>query len=302
MAQEHPAFRSGFVAIVGRPNVGKSTLLNQLVGRKVAIMSNRPQTTRHQIRGVVTTDSGQMIFIDTPGIHKPKHRLGEAMVETALAALREVDVVLFVADITSSQIDQDRQILQRMKDLTTPVFLVLNKIDAEEKGKILSKIEQYQSLYPFAEHIPVSAKRGTQLNVLTEQIMFVLPEGPKYYPDHMVTDHPESFLIEEMIREKVIHLTREEIPHSVAVVLEQMEQRPRGTLYVQAVIYTERDSQKGILIGKQGAMLKKVGELARAELERLLGNKMYLELWVKVKKDWRNDDSVLRRFGFENLS
>lgn len=296
------SFQSGFVAIVGRPNVGKSTLLNAVVGQKVAIMSNRAQTTRHTIRGVVTSETSQIIFIDTPGIHKPRHRLGEYMVEAAEGTLREVDLVLFVVDATEPNHEADKYVLEKLVGLTTPVFLVINKVDAVVKPQVLQMMANYQSQYPFVEILPVSAKDGTQLDILQTEIAKRLPAGPKYYPDDMLTDHPEQFIISETIREKVIHLTHEEIPHSVMVDIEQLERRADGnTVYVHAIIYTERDSQKGILIGKQGRMLKRVGELARTELERLFGNKMYLELWVKVKKDWRNEPSLLKRWGFQDL-
>lgn len=292
-------FYSGFVALVGRPNVGKSTLLNALVGQKIAIMSNRAQTTRNQIRGVLTTDSAQMIFIDTPGIHKPKHRLGEFMVESAESALKEVDVVCWVCDVTEPNHSGDEYILERFQNVRTPIVCILNKVDAVPKPNVLVMMDSLRSKYDFAEMIPVSAKDGTQLDVLRERLLTYLPEGPQFYPTEMVTDHPEQFIIAETIREKVLHLTREEIPHSVMVDIEQLEQRDAsGVIYAHAIIYTERDSQKGILIGKRGAMLKKVGQLARQELEALLGNKVYLELWVKVKKDWRNDPSMLSRWGF----
>ncbi|MDQ0190471.1 GTPase Era [Alicyclobacillus cycloheptanicus] len=293
-------YRSGFAAIVGRPNVGKSTLLNALIGRKVAIMSNRPQTTRNRIHGVLTTDEAQLIFIDTPGLHKPHHKLGELMVTAAENALKEVDVVLVVCDATENRPDLDRPVIDRLRDVQTPVYLVINKVDAVPKPELLKFIDTYRTLYPFQEIVPVSARKGTQLEALKQLILEQMPEGPKYYPDDMVTDHPEQFIIAEVIREKVLHLTREEVPHSVMVEIEQLERRdPGGILYVGAVIYTERNSQKGILIGKRGAMLKQVGQLARQELEALLGSKIYMELWVKVKKDWRNEPGWLRRFGFE---
>lgn len=293
------SFRSGFVAIVGRPNVGKSTLLNALVGQKVAIMSPRPQTTRHRIRGVLTTQSGQVVFIDTPGIHRPRHRLGEYMVQAAEAALREVDLILFVCDATEPGHPGDEAVIERLRRVSTPVFLVINKVDAVPKAQLLPLMDDYKGRYDFAEIIPVSALEGTQLSELVRLIMDRLPEGPMYYPEGMVTDHPEAFLIAEVIREKVLMLTREEVPHAVMVDIEQLERRPNGVLYVHAVIYTERDSQKAILIGKQGAMLKQVGQLARRELEALLGTRMFLELWVKVKKDWRDQPNILRRFGFD---
>jgi GTP-binding protein Era len=297
MEHSMDSFRSGFVAIVGRPNVGKSTLLNHLIGQKVAIMSNRAQTTRNAIRGVMTRSDAQVIFIDTPGIHQPKHLLGERMMDAALQTLQEVDVVLMVVDATESGIHKDAPVLELLKDVTTPVYLVLNKVDRIKKEQLLPLIASYHKARSFQEVIPVSALTGTQLDALVQLIVEALPVGPKYYPDGMVTDHPEAFIIAEMVREKVLHLTREEIPHSIMVDIESMERRSNGTLYVNAIIYTERTSQKGILIGKDGAMLKRVGELARHELERLLGMRMFLELWVKVKKDWRNEPSMLRRIG-----
>lgn len=296
------AFKSGFVAIIGRPNVGKSTLLNAMIGQKIAIMSNRPQTTRNRIRGVRTTSDAQTIFIDTPGIHTPHHRLGEYMVDVAMQTLGEVDLVLLVVDATAPVHDTDRQIIKHMENIHTPVFLVMNKVDAVEKSRLLERIDAYQALYAFDDYIPISALREDQTDLLAKLIESKLPEGPQYYPDDMVTDYPESFIITEIIREKVLQFTHEEIPHSVMVEIEGMERRASDTVYVNATIYTERDSQKGILIGKQGQMLKRVGELARRELEALLGNRIYLELWVKVKRDWRNRPTLLRQFGFHDES
>ncbi|SIS66637.1 GTPase Era [Alicyclobacillus vulcanalis] len=293
-------YRSGFVALVGRPNVGKSTLLNALVGQKVAIMSNRPQTTRNRIRGVRTSETSQMVFIDTPGIHKPKHRLGEYMVEIALRTLNEVDVVVLVVDATSAVHPTEVEIVKELERVRTPVILALNKVDAlPDRAVALQRIEAYQALRDFDEFVPVSALKGEQVERLAELIEARLPEGPKYYPDDMITDQPESHIISEIVREKVLLLTRDEVPHSVMVAVEHMERRSSDTLYVSAVIYTERESQKAILIGKQGQMLKRVGEMARHELEALFGNRIYLELWVKVKRDWRNKPALLHQFGFD---
>lgn len=279
--------------------MGKSTLLNALIGRKLAIMSNRPQTTRNQIRGVLTTETEQIIFIDTPGIHRPQHRLGQYMVEAAEATLKEVDVVVLVADATERSPSADDEVLERLASLSTPVILVINKVDAVDKPKLLTLMDYYRKQYSFHAIVPVSAKDGTQLDELKAAILKDLPEGPQYYPEDAVTDHPEQFVIAEFIREKVLKLTREEVPHSVMVDIEQLERREGSdVVYVNAVIYTERDSQKGILIGKNGAMLKRVGQLARRDLETLFGSKVFLELWVKVKKDWRNEPSLLRRWGF----
>lgn len=294
------AFRSGFATLIGRPNVGKSTLLNALIGQKVAIMSNRPQTTRNRIHGVLTTDEAQLVFIDTPGLHDPQHKLGEYMVTVAENAMREVDVIVMVCDATANRPDLDKTVVDRLRGVTTPVYLVINKVDAVAKPDLLTFINNYRDLYPFREIIPVSARDGTQLDTLKSLILREMPEGPKYYPDGMYTDHPEQFVIAEVIREKVLHLTREEVPHSVMVQIEQFERREgTGILHVGAVIFTERESQKGILIGKDGAMLKRVGQLSRQELEALLGTKIFMELWVKVKKDWRNEPGFLRQFGYD---
>lgn len=298
--QKLPPFRSGFAALIGRPNVGKSTLLNAMVGQKIAIMSSRSQTTRNQIRGVWTTPESQVVFIDTPGLHRPKHRLGEAMVASAVATLREVDLVLLVCDATEPNHPNDALVLEHLQGVKTPVLLVINKVDAVVKTQVLQMMATYKDRWPFAEIVPVSAKDGTQVKTLMDLISARLPHGPQYYPADMVTDHPEQFIIAEIIREKVLQLTHEEIPHSVMVDIEQLEHREHsGVIYVHAIIYAERDSQKGILIGKGGAMLKRVGQMARVELERLLGNQVYIELWVKVKKDWRNEPSLLRRWGFD---
>lgn len=293
-------YRSGFAALVGRPNVGKSTLLNALVGKKLAIVSPRPQTTRQKIRGIWTTDKGQIIFIDTPGIHKPKHRLGHYMVGLAQSTLREVDVVLFVIDATDPFRPGDAMVLERLQQVMTPVFLVVNKVDTVPKPNVLRVIDHYQKQRSFTEVVPVSARTGIQVEKLKRLLLDQMPEGPQYYPEEELTDQPEKFIISEIIREKVLQLTREEVPHSVMVEVEDMNLRQDNhVLYLRAVIYTERESQKGIIIGKSGAMLKQVGQLARRELEGLLESKVFLELWVKVKNDWRNESTWLKRFGFD---
>lgn len=291
-------FKSGFVALVGRTNVGKSTLLNKLVGRKVAIMSDKPQTTRNKILCVHTREDSQIIFLDTPGVHKPKHRLGEHLVQVAFNTLKGVDAVLFLVEADHAPGPGDRYIVNQLEGLTTPVLLVINKIDLIRREELLPLIEQYTKLYKFSEIVPISALDGENLPRLVEVIKGYLPAGPKYYPEEMVTDRPESFIMAELIREKVLHLTSEEIPHSVAVVIEQLEERSNNVVAVRAVIYTERESQKGILIGKGGQMLKKIGQLAREEMESLLGSRMFLELWVKVKPDWRNKEAQLHNFGY----
>lgn len=265
------AFKSGFVSIVGRPNVGKSTLMNQVIGQKIAIMSDKPQTTRNKIHGVYTSDNGQIVFLDTPGIHKPKSKLGNYMVKAAESTLKEVDVILFLIDVSESLGGGDRYIIEQLNKVSTPAFLVMNKIDLVHPHDLLPVIEQYKSLHSFAEVIPVSARNGNNIQTLLGEIIRYLPEGPQYYPADQVTDHPEQFVVAELIREKVLHHTQEEIPHSIAVVIEDMRMREDGrTVYIAANIYVERDSQKGIIIGKQGSMLKKVGELARQEAFSIL--------------------------------
>ncbi|MFB5759271.1 GTPase Era [Paenibacillus medicaginis] len=291
-------FRSGFVAIVGRPNVGKSTLMNHVIGQKIAIMSDKPQTTRNKIHGVYTTPEMQIVFLDTPGIHKRQSRLGDFMNQTALNTLGEVEAVLFLVDASEGMGGGDRFIAEQLNRVSTPVILVMNKIDKIEPEALLPLIEEYRKLYDFAEIVPISAKMGNNVNRLLEQIDKYLPEGPQYYPEDQVTDHPEQFVIAELVREKILHMTREEIPHSIAVMIEDMRAESNGVVHISAVIYVERDSQKGIIIGKQGAMLKEVGKQARQDIEKLLGSKIFLELWVKVKKDWRNQERVLRDLGF----
>ncbi|MBD1382110.1 GTPase Era [Metabacillus arenae] len=292
-------YKSGFVSIIGRPNVGKSTFLNRVIGQKIAIMSDKPQTTRNKIQGVYTTNDSQTVFIDTPGIHKPKHKLGDFMMKIAQNTLKEVDLILFMINAEEGFGRGDEYIIERLKDSNTPVFLVINKIDQLHPDQLLPLIEQYRSLYPFKEIVPISALQGNNVETLLEQIKSYLPQGPQYYPADQVTDHPERFIMAELIREKVLHLTREEIPHSVAVVIDAIERRENNqAVYVSATIVIERDSQKGIIIGKQGKMLKEIGQRARVDIEALLGTKVFLELWVKVQKDWRNKMTHLRDYGF----
>ncbi|KEZ51057.1 MULTISPECIES: GTPase Era [Metabacillus] len=292
-------YKSGFVSIIGRPNVGKSTFLNRVIGQKIAIMSDKPQTTRNKIQGVYTTNESQIVFIDTPGIHKPKHKLGDFMMKVAQNTLKEVDVVLFMINAEEGYGRGDEFIIEKLQHTKTPVFLIINKIDQIHPDQLLPLIDQYRAFYPFKEIIPISALQGNNVDTLLEQIESYLPAGPQYYPADQVTDHPERFIISELIREKVLHLTREEIPHSVAVVIDAIERRDNNqSIYVSATVIVERDSQKGIVIGKQGKMLKEVGQRARADIEALLGTKVFLELWVKVQKDWRNKMNQLRDFGF----
>lgn len=293
-------FKSGFVSIIGRPNVGKSTLLNQVVGQKVAIMSDKPQTTRNKIHGVYTTETSQIVFLDTPGIHKPQSKLGDYMMKVAESTFREVDAILFLVDVVDGIGGGDRFIIEQLKDVKTPVILVLNKIDQVHPEALLPVIEKYSKLYAFAEIIPISARNGNNVTTLLEQTTKYLSDGPQYYPVDQVTDHPEQFVCAELIREKILHLTREEIPHSVAVAIEDMKVEPNGVVHISAIIYVERDSQKGIIIGKKGELLKEIGKRSRHDIESLLGSKSFLELWVKVQKDWRNHERVLRELGFRH--
>ncbi|MHA4091552.1 GTPase Era [Bacillus cereus] len=291
-------YKSGFVSIIGRPNVGKSTFLNRIIGQKIAIMSDKPQTTRNKIQGVYTENDAQVIFIDTPGIHKPKHKLGDFMVKMAQTTLKEVDIVLFMVNAVEGFGRGEEFIIEKLKETKQPVFLVINKIDQLHPEKLLELIDQYRKLHEFAEIVPISALDGNNVDALIGTIKKYLPEGPQYYPDNQVTDHPERFIIAELIREKVLHLTREEVPHSVAVVIDAIQKREGGAVYINATIVVERASQKGIIIGKQGKMLKEVGKRARFDIEALLGSKVFLEVWVKVQKDWRNKMSQLRDLGF----
>lgn len=291
-------FKSGFAAIIGRPNVGKSTLLNQIVGQKIAIMSDKPQTTRNKIQGVYTTETSQIVFLDTPGIHKPQSKLGTFMMKVAESTFQEVDAVLFVVDVADGLGGGDRFIIEQLKNVKTPVFLVLNKIDQVEPEQLLPVIQSYKDLYAFAEIVPVSARNGNNVTTLLELVGRYLPDGPQYYPEDQVTDYPEQFVCAELIREKILHMTREEIPHSIAVQIEDMKVKENGLVDISAVIYVERDSQKGIIIGKQGSLLKEIGKRARHDIEALLGSKIFLQLWVKVKKDWRNQEHVLKDLGF----
>ncbi|HHX01492.1 MAG TPA: GTPase Era [Firmicutes bacterium] len=291
-------YRSGFVAVVGRPNVGKSTLLNSLLKQRVAIVSDKPQTTRNTIRAVLTLPEAQIVFIDTPGIHRPLHKLGEYMVRSAKATLTEVDLICFLVDI-SQWVKQDQEIVELLQNVDTPVFLVANKADLVSNEKQEQFCLAIKTRYAFAEVMAVSAQEGTGLDDLVQAIVSYLPEGPQYYPDDWVTDHPEQFVMAELIREQILHHTEEEIPHSVAVDVDHVEAKPdKDMVLVRANIYVERSSQKGIVIGKNGAMLKKIGTGARMQIEALLGTKVYLELWVKVKKDWRNKDGSLAEFGY----
>ena len=296
---ENENFKSGFASIVGRPNVGKSTLLNQIVGEKIAITSDKAQTTRNRIQGIYTTKEEQIVFIDTPGVHKPRHQLGEFMVESALSTLNEVDVILFMINVSEKLGPGDRYIIERLKNIKSPVFLLMNKIDKVHPDELLPIIEEYQQEMEFDEIIPLSALNGNNIDRLLEVLSSYLEEGPQYYPSEQVSDHPEYFIVQELVREKVIHLTREEVPHSVAVVTESMQKVNEELTEVHATIYVERPGQKGIIIGKQGQMLKEIGTRARKDIQKLLGSKIYLELWVKVKSDWRDRPQHLGSFGYK---
>lgn len=301
MLEANKGFKSGFISIIGRPNAGKSTFLNRVIGQKIAIMSDKPQTTRNKVQGVLTTKTEQIVFIDTPGINEPRHKLGDFMLKVAKNTLREVDAILLMVDSTDRIGKQDRYILEMLKGNATPVYLVMNKIDLIHPDKLMSVIESFRSEYDFADVLPISALEGINIEGLLKVLSENLPEGPQYYPADQVTDHPERFIISELIREKVLHLTHEEIPHSIAVVIEKIKRDPEtDKIKVSATIMVERDSQKGIVIGKKGALLKEVGMRARKDIEMLLGSKVFLELWVKVQKDWRNKSMHLRDFGFRD--
>lgn len=292
-------FKSGFVAIIGRPNVGKSTLLNHIVGQKVAIMTDTAQTTRNKIQGIYTTNDAQMVFIDTPGIHKPHSALGDFMVQSALSTLNEVDAVLFMVNATQKRGRGDDFIIERLKHVKQPIYLVINKIDQIHPDDILPIVDSYKDALPFAEVFPISALNGNNCPELLTSLEKMLPEGPQFYPTDQVTDHPERFIVGELIREQVINLTRQEVPHSVAVVVERIRRQDEQKVQVQASIIVERNSQKGIIIGKGGKMLKNIGVKARKEIELLLGDKVYLELWVKVQQNWKDKKADLQAFGYK---
>jgi len=292
--------RSGFVAIVGRPNVGKSTLMNKLIGEKIAIMSSKPQTTRNKITCILNTKSSQIIFLDTPGVHKAQHKLGDFMVKTALDTLQDVDVILFVVDVNEKRGPGDDYVLDNLRKVRTPVILVVNKIDRlNNKDRVLEFINSYTNDFQFAAVVPISAMQDEKFSELICEIENKLPLGPSYYDDDVLTDQPERVIAAEMIREKILQLTRDEVPHSVAVEVISFKERDTGAIFISANIYVERDSQKGILIGAKGSMLKKIGELARLDMEKLLATKVFLELWVKVREDWRNNNKALKDFGYQ---
>lgn len=296
---ENKEYKSGFVALIGRPNVGKSTLMNKIIGQKIAITSNKPQTTRNKIQTVYTCDQGQIIFLDTPGIHKAKNKLGEYMVNVAEKTLKEVDVILWLVEPSTFIGAGEQHIAEQLKDINVPVILVINKIDTVKKEEILVFIDAYRKILDFAEIIPTSALRDKNADEIVESIFKYLPQGPQYYDEDTVTDQPMRQIVAEIIREKALHALNEEIPHGIAVTIEKMKERKNGKITdIEATIICERDSHKGIIIGKQGSMLKKIGSNARYEIEQMLEMKVNLQLWVKVRKEWRDSDLLLKNYGY----
>lgn len=296
---ENKEYKSGFVALIGRPNVGKSTLMNKIIGQKIAITSNKPQTTRNKIQTVYTCDEGQIIFLDTPGIHKAKNKLGEYMVNVAEKTLKEVDVILWLVEPSTFIGAGEQHIAEQLKDINVPVILVINKIDTVKKEEILVFIDAYRKILDFVEIIPASALRDKNADEIVESIFKYLPRGPQYYDEDTVTDQPMRQIVAEIIREKALHALNEEIPHGIAVTIEKMKERKNGKITdIEATIICERDSHKGIIIGKQGSMLKKIGSNARYEIEQMLEMKVNLQLWVKVRKEWRDSDLLLKNYGY----
>ena len=289
--------KSGFVTLIGRPNVGKSTLMNHLIGQKIAITSNKPQTTRNRIQTVLTTEEGQIVFVDTPGIHKAKNKLGEYMVNVAEKTLNDVDVVLWLVEPSTFIGAGERYIIEQLERVKTPVILVINKIDMVKKEEVLTFIDAYRKAYEFAEIVPVSARTGLNTDELVRVIFQYLPQGPQFYDEDVVTDQPERQIVAELIREKALHCLQDEIPHGIAVAIDRMKMQNK-VMHIDATIICERDSHKGIIIGKQGAMLKKIGSTARYEIEQMLGCKANLKLWVKVQKNWRDSDFLMKNFGY----
>ena len=295
---ENNAFKSGFVTLIGRPNVGKSTLMNCIIGQKIAITSNKPQTTRNRIQTVYTSEEGQIVFVDTPGIHKAKNKLGDYMVTVAEKTLSEVDVILWLVEPSNFIGAGERHIIEQLKKGKTPVILVINKIDTVKKEQLLEYIDTYRKEYDFAEIVPVSALKAENIKELLKCIMKYLPYGPAFYDEDTVTDQPVRQIVAELIREKTLRLLSDEIPHGVAVSIESMKYK-KNIVDIEATIFCERDSHKGIIIGKNGAMLKKIGSMARRDIEELLEKQANLQIWVKVKKDWRDSDFLLKNFGYQ---
>lgn len=295
-----PKTKSGFVTLIGRPNVGKSTLMNHLIGQKIAITSNKPQTTRNRIQTVYTDERGQIVFLDTPGIHKAKNKLGEYMVNVAEHTLNEVDVILWLVEPSTFIGAGERHIVEQLKRTNTPVILIINKVDTVDKKEIIKYMDTYRKVYDFAEIIPVSALRAQNLDTVLDQIFKYLPYGPMFYDEDTVTDQPQRQIVAEMIREKALRCLDEEIPHGIAVAIDQMKERKGGGMFdIDATIICERDSHKGIIIGKGGSMLKRIGSEARRDIENMLEAKVNLQLWVKVKKDWRDSDFLMKNFGYD---
>ena len=301
MVDVDKVFKSGFIAIIGQTNVGKSTFLNQLLGSKVAIVSEKVQTTRRRITGIKNLPDAQLIFIDTPGIHEATILLNKYMVQGTLKAFKEVDLILFMVDITQAkqgEVDKgDQYVLSTLARVKAPVFLLINKIDLVPKPNILPVIEAYDQLFPFKEIVPLSALTGDRIALILQIIAQHLPTGPRYFPEHMITDQAQEFWLSELIREKVIDLTKQELPYTTAVIVEKVEEKEGGLIYIAAIIYVEKDSQKGIIIGQGGRMLKEIGQRARRDIEGLLGAKVFLDLWVKMKRDWRKDPVFLAQLG-----
>ena len=291
--------KSGFISIIGRPNVGKSTLLNGILGEKIAIATSKPQTTRNTIRGIYTTGDCQMVFIDTPGIHKPKTKLGNFMTDSALNTFKEVDLVLFLVDDSLSQGPGDKYIVEMLKNINTPKFLVINKMDKINPEDYEKIYNEYEQTGIFDEIFPVSALEQKNIDILLESIEKFMPEGPQYFPSDMITDHPERFIVSEILREEVLMFLEDEVPHGVAIEIESFQEEERVTR-ISAVVYCEKKSHKGIIIGQGGRKLKGIGKSAREEIEALLGNKVFLQLWVKVKENWRNSDFALSNFGYKD--
>lgn len=293
--------KSGFIAIAGRPNAGKSTLLNRILGEKIAIVSNKPQTTRTKIQGVKTYEDAQLVLIDTPGIHKPHNKLGKRMEKYIYTATKDIDVLLYVVDcnIHENEFEKEKEALKGLKKSGVPVLLAINKVDTVEKTMLLPLIERLKGLYEFSAIVPISAQKGANVDELVEEIKRLLPEGPQFFPDDTLTDQPERQIVAEFIREKTLRLLNKEIPHGIAVEIEKMKQRENGIYDIEASIYCERKSHKGIIIGKGGEKLKDIGSRARQDIERFLGEKVYLKLWVKVNEDWRNKEGFMNMIGFE---
>lgn len=293
-------FKSGFVTIIGRPNVGKSTLTNYIMGEKLTIVSNKPQTTRNNIQTILNKEDCQIIFVDTPGVHKPKNKLGEQMVKFASDSMAEVDIILLITSAEGEVIKGDEHILEQLKNTKVPVFLLINKIDQTTPEKVAKTIEAYAAIFDFAEVIPMSALKGKNVEALMSEMKKYLPEGPKYYPEDMVTDKQERFIINEIIREKALRLLDQEVPHGIAIELISMKQSKIGTYHIEVNMLCEKASHKGIIIGKDGTMLKRISQYARGDIEKFLNAKVYLRVWVKVKEDWRDSQFLLKELGYRD--